>query len=60
MKPAADTKTKTTKNENNAFLPWIPIGGFGGVGANELIKKHKELKTCPLKCPTFSEAQKVS
>ena len=39
MKSAFYPNLKTTKNENNAFLPWMPIGALGGLGANELIKK---------------------
>ena len=57
-KPYFTRPVKKTKNENNAFLPWAFTGGLG---ASQMLKKHKkDLKTCPLKCPTFREAQKVS
>ena len=42
------------------MFPWI-IGG--GMGASILTGKNAEakvLKTCPLKCPTFSEAKRVA
>ena len=58
MKSDLFSHHKTTTNENNAFLPWAFTGGLG---ASQMLKKHKkDLKTCPLKCPTFREAQKVS
>ena len=58
MKSSLNSNLKSTKNENNAFLPWAFTGGLG---ASQMLKKHKkDLKTCPLKCPTFREAQKVS
>ena len=58
MKAAFYSNLKTTENENNAFLPWAFTGGMGA--SQLLAKSKKELKTCPLKCPTFREAQKVS
>ena len=58
MKSALKTHVKEPRYENNAFLPWAFTGGLG---ASQMLKKHKkDLKTCPLKCPTFREAQKVS
>ena len=39
-------------------FPWM----VGGLGTATLSNKSnaKSVKTCPLKCPTFNEAQKVS
>ncbi len=35
---------------------------IGGLGTATLSNKSnaKQVKTCPIKCPTFNEAQKVS
>ena len=44
---------------NESFvLPWM----IGGLGTATLSNKSnaKSVKTCPLKCPTFNEAKKVS
>ena len=58
--------TKTEKEEfknliedkHKFVLPWM----IGGLGTATLSNKSnaKSVKTCPLKCPTFNEAQKVS
>ena len=40
------------------LVPWM----VGGLGTATLSNKSnaKQVKTCPIKCPTFNEAQKVS
>ena len=48
-------------DEDIAFksLPWL-LGG--GITASLMKGKAnaKDVKTCPLKCPTFNEAKRVS
>ena len=51
-------------NDNNKYFedlvfPWV-LGS--GITASLMGRKTtaKEVKTCPLKCPTFNEAKRVS
>ena len=49
-----------TKVYLTRVLPWAITVGAGSSLMQEREAKAKELKTCPLKCPTFNEVTKAS